>query len=184
MHSHLRENKVFHSYQAFRLDRDVLKEPWRMANKIDSLIGQAFQVAETSCYKPPKPPWSEKLHIASLKVRFWKTALTERLTRVQESAVLNNLSAEIWKNTPPTIPTRTKILKSVGTAAQRALRRIRKNALEYVLDNKARPTLVTDQTLLGTPELNNSGTCKSSLRTGPSYLRHEERRTRFRTETG
>jgi hypothetical protein len=130
MHSHLRENKVFHSYQEFRLDREVHDKPWHMANQIDSLIGQAFQVAESSCYKPPKPPWSEKLHIASLKVRFWKTALTEQLTRVPQSAVLHNLSAEIRPNTPPTIPTRTKILKSVGTAAQRALRRIRKNALK------------------------------------------------------
>jgi hypothetical protein len=43
--------------------------------------------------------------------------------------------------------------------------------LEYVLDNKARPALRIDQTSLGTPELNNSGTCKSSLRTGPSYLK-------------
>jgi hypothetical protein len=130
VHSHLRENKVFHSYQEFRLDREVLDDPWRMANQIDSLIGQAFHVAESSCYKPPKPPWSEKLHIASLKVRFWKTALTERLTRVPQSAVLHNLSTEIWQNTPPTIPTRTKILKSVGTAAQRAPRRIRKNTVK------------------------------------------------------
>jgi hypothetical protein len=130
MHSHLRENKVFHSYQEFRLDREILDAPWRMANKIDSLIGQAFHAAETSCYKPPKPPWSEKLHIASLTVRCWKTALMERLTKVPQSAVLHNLSAEIWKSTPPTIPTRTKILKSVGTAAQRALRHIRKNAVK------------------------------------------------------
>jgi hypothetical protein len=56
--------------------------------------------------------------------------------------------------------------------------------LEYVLDNEARPALRVDQTLMGTPESNNSGTCKSSLRTGPLYLRNEERRTHFRTETG
>jgi hypothetical protein len=104
MHSHLSENKVFHSYQEFRLDRDVLAEPSRITNKIDSLVGQAFQVAETSCYNPPKPPWSEKLHIASLKVRFWKTALTERLTKVPQSAVLHNVSAEIWQSVPPTMP--------------------------------------------------------------------------------
>jgi hypothetical protein len=56
--------------------------------------------------------------------------LTERLTRVPQSAVLQTLLAEIWPYIPPSIPTRTKILKSVGTAAQRALRRIRKNALK------------------------------------------------------
>jgi hypothetical protein len=56
--------------------------------------------------------------------------LTEQLTKVPQSAVLHNLSAEIWQSTPPTIPTRTKLLKSVGTAAQRALRHIIKNAVK------------------------------------------------------
>jgi hypothetical protein len=84
---------VFHQYQEFRLDTDIAAKPWVLANKIDAHIGHAFQVAEASCYKNPKPPWSEKLHLASLKVRFWRTALTERLTKVPQYAVLRNLTA-------------------------------------------------------------------------------------------
>jgi hypothetical protein len=101
MYSHLQENKVFHHYQEFRLDCDSIDKPWNLANKIDNQIGHAFQLAESSCYKPQKNPWSEKLHLASLKVKFWKTALTERLTKVSQSAVLRNLAAEIWTTAPP-----------------------------------------------------------------------------------
>jgi hypothetical protein len=56
---------------------------------------------EASCYKHPKPPWSGKLHLPTLKLRFWRTALTEHLTKVPQSAVLRNLAAEIWKTAPP-----------------------------------------------------------------------------------
>jgi hypothetical protein len=101
MFSHLHENKVFHQYQDFRLDKDIAAKHWVLANKIDVHIGHAFQLAKASCCKHPKPPWSEKLHLASLKVRFWRTALTKLLTKVPQSAVLRNLAAEIWKTVPP-----------------------------------------------------------------------------------
>jgi hypothetical protein len=77
MHSDLTEHRAFHQYQEFRLDVDILEEPWQQANKIDRVIGQAFQMAEKHCSKHPRPPWSAKLHHVSLKVRYWKTALTE-----------------------------------------------------------------------------------------------------------
>jgi hypothetical protein len=46
MYSHLVNNQVFHKYQVFCLDRDVLDKLWVMANNIDTLIGQAFLTAE------------------------------------------------------------------------------------------------------------------------------------------
>jgi hypothetical protein len=59
----------------------------------------------------------------------WHTALAERLAKVSQSAVLRNLAAEIWKTGPtPNVPKQVRILKSVGTAAQRALRRIHRDA--------------------------------------------------------
>jgi hypothetical protein len=128
MHSHLAENKVFHKYQDFRLDRDILAQPWRQANQIDDLLGQAFRTAKLKCSTPPKPPWSEKLHLASLKVRYWKTVLTERLTKVPQSTVLRNLAAELWPNAPPATPRSTRILKNVAAAAQKALHRVRRYA--------------------------------------------------------
>jgi hypothetical protein len=60
MHSQLEENKVFHKYQDLRRDRDILAQPWRQANQIDDLLGQAFRTAELKCSTPPKPPWVGK----------------------------------------------------------------------------------------------------------------------------
>jgi exonuclease III len=133
MHAHLTEQSAFHKYQEFQLDAEVLDEPWKMANNLDALIGQAFKTAEKTCAKhmreTPKTPWSSKLHHASLKVRYWATVLTERNTKVPQTTVLHNLAAEIWKLDPPATPRITKTLKNIGTAAKRALRRIQKNAV-------------------------------------------------------
>jgi hypothetical protein len=110
------------------------------------MIGQAFKTAEGHCLKQPRPPWSEKLHHASLRVRYWKIVLTERCTRVSQATVLRRLVAEIWLGkTAPTIPRSTRILKNVATAAQRALRRVRRNAVKeremFLQELKARLAL-------------------------------------------
>jgi hypothetical protein len=146
MYSHLHEHKAFHQYQNFCLDVDVVDAPWRQANKIDQVLGQAFQTAECHCSKTPRPPWSVKLHLASLKVRYWQTALTARRTGVTQSTVRHNLAAEIWcDDSPPSTPRSTKILKHVGAAAQKALRRIRRNAAAkreaFLLELKTRIAL-------------------------------------------
>jgi hypothetical protein len=123
VYSHLAEQKAFHQYQSFGVEVDVVDEPWRKGNKIDQVLGQAFKTAERHCSKTQRPPWSVKLHLASLKVRYWQTALTERRTGVQQSTVLHNLAAEIWRDdSPPSIPRSTKILKHVDVAAQKVLR--------------------------------------------------------------
>jgi hypothetical protein len=146
MYSHLHGHKAFHQYQNFCLDADVVDAPGRQANKIDQVLGQAFQTAERHCSKTPCPPWSVKLHLASLKVRSWQTALTERRTGVTQSTVLHNLAAEIWcDDSPPSTPRSTKILKHVGAAAPKALRRIRRNAAAereaFLLELKTRIAL-------------------------------------------
>jgi hypothetical protein len=33
MYSHLAENKIFHQYQEFCLDADIVAQPWKLANK-------------------------------------------------------------------------------------------------------------------------------------------------------
>jgi hypothetical protein len=146
MFSHLEEQKAFHQYQEFCLDVDIAEAPWYQANKLDRVLGQAFKTAERHCSKPPRPPWSVKLHLARLKVRYWRTALTERRTRVQQSTVLHNLAAEIWQDaSPPPTPRSTKILKHIGAAAQKALRRVRRNAVAereaFLTELKARLAL-------------------------------------------
>jgi hypothetical protein len=153
MHSHLSENRAFHRYHEFCLDVNVVDEPWRLANQIDQVTGHAFATAEKHCSKTQKPPWSAKLHVASLKVRYWKTALTARRTRVQQTTVLRNLAAEIWldKPQPTTPPSSTRILNNISTAAQQALRRIRRNAAkereQFLTELKARLALrISSQT--------------------------------------
>jgi hypothetical protein len=82
----------------------------------------------------PVLPWSEKLHLASLKVHYWKTALTQRLTGVSQAIVLSEISPKLWETNPPPIPSQLRALKNVGPAAQRSLCRIRKKALEERYD--------------------------------------------------
>jgi hypothetical protein len=76
MASHLHKNKVFHKFHEFLVDCNTHAKPWEGDNAIDSLLGQAFKTAKRHCATPERPPWSEKLHIASMKVRYWQVALT------------------------------------------------------------------------------------------------------------
>jgi hypothetical protein len=130
MADYLQENKVFHKFNAFLVDCDAHAKPWELANDIDSRLGQAFETAERHCASPERPPWSEKLHLASLKVRYWQVALTARLTQVLQDQVLEKLaSSQIWAS-PPRIPFLLRSLRSVATAARRALHQIRRDAYE------------------------------------------------------
>jgi hypothetical protein len=56
--------------------------------------------------------------------------LTERLIKVPRSTVLRNLAAEIWPNDPLVTPQSARILKNVASAAQKALRRVRRYAVK------------------------------------------------------
>jgi hypothetical protein len=108
----------------------TLQKPWVQANKLDAVIGQAFSLAERKCYTSPRPPWSEKLYFASLKVRYWRIALSARRTHVNHALILADLEAKIWPNiAPPTHPRNLRALPSVARAADRALRRVRRVAL-------------------------------------------------------
>jgi hypothetical protein len=129
MSSHLHENKVFHKFQEFLVDCDHHDKPWEPANAIDSLLGQAFKTAERHCATPERPPWSEKLHLASMKVRYWQVALTASMTGVAQDDLLATLGPKIWKTIPST-PLLLRTLRSVGKAARRALRRIRRDAYD------------------------------------------------------
>jgi hypothetical protein len=128
VHSHLHANKVFHAFQEYRLDADLLDAPWRRANDLDNMLGQALDTAERACSSVPQHPWSANLHKASLKVRYWKTYLTARTTAVPHNDILAALATEIWPNGPPPAPSNTYVLKKVKKAAERSLKRLRRNA--------------------------------------------------------
>jgi uncharacterized protein YecE (DUF72 family) len=62
-----------------------------------------------------------------MKVRYWQVALTERLTGVSQRTILAEIGPKIWKTVPAT-PQLLRSLRSIGNAAKRALRRIRRDA--------------------------------------------------------
>jgi hypothetical protein len=128
VYAHLMENKVFHKYSDYCLDVDVLHAPWNTANAIDDILGQAFSKAERDCSSIPQHPWSVKLHKASLKVRYWKTYLTARTTGVAQDDVLAEIATTVWPDGPPAAPSNLYVLKKVKIAAERALKRTRREA--------------------------------------------------------
>jgi hypothetical protein len=116
VYDHLQENKAFHKY--------VDPEPWRLANDIDE---QAFALGEASCSSIPQHSWSENLHKASQKVRYWKTLIAARTTGVCQEQVLADLAREIWPDGRPTPPVNNYVLRKVKIAAERALKRTRRD---------------------------------------------------------
>jgi hypothetical protein len=110
------------------VDCDTLQKTWEPTSAIDSMLGQAFQNAKRHCATPDRPTWSVKLHLASMKVRYWQVALTERPTGVQRT-ILAEIRPKIWKTVPAT-PQLVRSLRSIGNAAKWALRRIRRDAYD------------------------------------------------------
>lgn len=130
VHDHLTHNNAFEQFDDFSASVSTASKPWEKANKIDEILGQAFTTAERKCYKRPRPAWSEKLYLASLQVRYWRTALTARRTGVDHTLILSELAALIWSPDPtPPSPRNLRALQSRTRAAECALRRIRLVAL-------------------------------------------------------
>jgi hypothetical protein len=95
VHDHLTHNNAFDKFETFSATVLIASKPWEEANKIDAILGQAFTTAERKCYKRPRPAWSERLYIASLQVRYWRTVLTARRTGVDHTRILSELAALI-----------------------------------------------------------------------------------------
>jgi hypothetical protein len=126
--AHLQEKKAFQKFQEYLLDVDVRPEPWRDADAIDDIFGQAFATGKQDCSSTPKHPWSEKLHKASHKVRHWKTFIKAKSTGVNQSNVLDALAADIWPDSPKIPPVNRYVLRKVKIAAERALERVRRDS--------------------------------------------------------
>ena len=118
-------HKLMHQ---FNEQSSSLPEPWILANKIDSLLGQAIDKAFRICSKPRRPPWSDTLHLASMKVRYWQIYLSSLTTNAQHNSVLAELSPKIWPTNPPHHPASIRNTKSILRAARRNLRTARRNA--------------------------------------------------------
>ena len=75
VYTHLVFNNVFGMEEQFIKSIDQNQKPWITANHIDFMLGQAIQAGKKLCHKPTRPPWSEKLHHASLTLQFWIIAI-------------------------------------------------------------------------------------------------------------
>jgi hypothetical protein len=77
-YKHLQENKVLHQFADLNLDAATSDDPSKAANSIDRQVTKALLYAQKKCSRPQSHPWSEALHLASLKLRYWKTARSSR----------------------------------------------------------------------------------------------------------
>jgi hypothetical protein len=124
VHSHLQENRIFHRFAEYILDVDVLPEPWKEANIIDNMLGQAFVASERECVSLPRHPWPENLHIASQKVRYSKTYITAKTTNTNHNEALFTLADNIWPEGPLAVLSNHRVLRKVKRAAELALKRV------------------------------------------------------------
>ena len=79
----------------------------------------------TACATPPKPPWSAKLHRASLTYRYWKSVASSKTNNTTISDALTTIQKQLA--IPSTTTTLHDILYNTKKAKQR-LKEIRNNA--------------------------------------------------------
>ena len=123
------ENNLFNSMDTFRETLNSMEYPEVPANTLNTIITQGLLHGQKQCEQPPKPPWSEALHMASLRVRFWQTILSERATGVSMTPATYAIGQEIWPNQLPQIPHCTKIIQKALKAYKRQLTTIRRRAM-------------------------------------------------------
>jgi hypothetical protein len=121
-------NNLFQSTEEFKINLDSLDNPADTVNVLDTIVTQGLLHGQQICAKPPQPPWSEKLHQASRRVRFWKTVLTERATGVCMASATYAIGQEIWPNQIPQIPHCTDIIRKALRAYEKQLNGIRRSA--------------------------------------------------------
>ena len=129
VHKHLMQNNIFHQMKEFLASTKQLERPWEIANMIDTQITKGINVGLRECFKPKYPPWSLKLHHASMTVRFWCVLEDSVLFRRDNSESLNQIREEI-KDLPDIIPDISIIRKQIKRS-QKNLRLIRAHAVEH-----------------------------------------------------
>jgi hypothetical protein len=125
-YKHLQENKVFHKFSDFNLDAATDDDPSKTANAIDRQLTKALLHAQQKCSRPQTHPWSETLHLASLRLRYWKTAQSSRRNHFDATPELA-LICETTGPMPP-IPQDTRLLLNHVRIAQAHLRIKRRQA--------------------------------------------------------
>jgi hypothetical protein len=120
VHSHLHANKVLHAFREYSLDADLLEAPWRCANDIDDMLGQALDTVEQACSSVSQHPWSKNQILEDISD---STHNRGTAGRHPCGTCDGNLARH-----PPPAPSNTYVLKKVKKAAERSLKRVGRNA--------------------------------------------------------
>jgi endonuclease/exonuclease/phosphatase family metal-dependent hydrolase len=127
-YDHLIHNDTFNKYSNFAQHVNSTQNPHVLANSIDDQITKSLLSAEKKIARPPRPPWSEKLHKASLQVRLWKIAKSGNLNELDITTQLENAASDAKFYDP--IPTGFDDINFRLKEAQRTLNEIRRNAAD------------------------------------------------------
>jgi hypothetical protein len=127
-YDHLIHNDTFNKYTNFAQHVENNPVPYILANSIDRQITKSLLSAEKKIARPPRPPWSEKLHKASLQVRLWKIAKSGNLNELDVATQLSDAANDAQFQ--GTLPTRFEDINNRLKTAQRNLREVRANAAE------------------------------------------------------
>ena len=97
--NHLQHNHTMKQYETLLKNIESNDRPWELENIIDDQLGLTITSAKKVCHRKYRPPWSEKLHHASLRVRLWNIVKTEKLNKID-----NTIARATIRETLPTLP--------------------------------------------------------------------------------
>jgi hypothetical protein len=106
------------------------------ANSIDEQITRALLSAEQKCQRPTRKPWSDELHFASLKVKYWRLTRAAKANHYDCSFTLAATNAalpsEHRQTTHPELSATRSLNKAKRTLVQARLdaKDLRKTFLE------------------------------------------------------
>ena len=125
IHRHCLRNNIFKQLEQYSTqDKGTTIG---LGNKIDRQLTIGITKALKACSKTTYYPWSTKLHEASLRVKFWKIALTIPSSKLTPALEIIRTTIN---DVPPLLPARTVRKKRLKNAMIQ-LRKIRKDSASH-----------------------------------------------------
>ena len=101
----------------------------KLVNELDQDITKAMLRAERKVRKSERPPWSPALKQASLLVKYYKLIRHQQLHKTNMSATIQHVKQQL--DTVPTDPRHPQEHQTLLRKAQKALRKIRRDAQQH-----------------------------------------------------
>ena len=111
IYEHCNKNNVFYNLKSFSMQDNNIDIG--LGNKIDKQLTQGILKALKKCSSTKNHSWSLHLHNASLRVKFWKIALTSSTKNLPPAL---KLIRQIIKDLPEYLPARTTKKKRLKDA--------------------------------------------------------------------